>query len=391
MKSKGILILLFLGILLTGGMVTAYAYLSDKDQIANRITPGDSNIEIVEEFDPPESLKPGDVFTKTVEIRNLGKSACFIRCRLVFDREDLLPYLIMDTDTDNWCLEPDGYYYYQTAVKEGACTSRLLRQITVKEEMPEELLKEDFSIYVYAESYQQGDFEEKEWKKAWEYFERNQKEANTLTVKNQKRKIYGADLEEKKKTLQKAEGKVDIQLKEYTVDEKGREIPWKNPEHTLPGQEIIKIPRVTNLESACEIRAKIEMTMEKDVEFPVTPDLLKGMPKEWEKEEDGYYYYRKKLQKGESVDIFTGFTIPEQWDTRYDAKGEIEKYYTENRIDVVVTVEAIGTEDWEGEKTVVHSPKTGDGNKFWLFAGLAGLSEGILLLILAVYPRGMKK
>ena len=391
MKGKGICLLLLLGLLLTGGMMRAYAYLSDREQTVNKITPGDSKIEILEEFDPPKSLNPGDVFTKKVEIRNLGKSSCFIRCRLIFDREDLLSHLILDLDTANWCLEPDGYYYYVHAVKAGACTSKLLQKITVKEDIPEELLKEEFSIYVYAESYQQGEFQEKEWKKAWEYFERNKKEETVLAAKNENRRIYGADEKTKKKTLQKAEGKVDIELKEYTVDEKGKEIPWKNPEHTLPGQEIIKIPRITNLESTCEIRAKIEMTMEKDVEIPVTEKLLKGMPKEWEKEADGYYYYRKKLQKGESVDLFTGFTIPETWDTRYDTEGAIEKYYTENRIDVVVTVEAIGTEDWEGEKTVVHSPKTGDRNRFWLFAGLAGLSEGLFLLILAVDPRGRRK
>ena len=58
------------------------AYFSDREEKRNRITVGDSNIEIVEEFDPPEKIEPGSHFTKKVCMKNLGKSDCFIRCRL---------------------------------------------------------------------------------------------------------------------------------------------------------------------------------------------------------------------------------------------------------------------------------------------------------------------
>ena len=47
MKGKGICLLLLLGLLLTGGMMRAYAYLSDREQTVNKITPGDSKIEIL--------------------------------------------------------------------------------------------------------------------------------------------------------------------------------------------------------------------------------------------------------------------------------------------------------------------------------------------------------
>ena len=159
----------------------------------------------------------------------------------------------------------------------------------------------------------------------------------------------------------KEKKKVDIVLKEYTLDKDGREVPWKDVEYALPGQKIIKIPRVTNLESECKIRAKIEVTMGKEVEMPVTAAMLEGMPEEWKKREDGWYYYERPFKKGESADLFTSFTIPAQWDTRYGKDGEIEKYYTENKIDIVVTVEAAAEEeDFAKPDKVIVSPKTGD-------------------------------
>ena len=69
------------------------AYFSDREEKRNRITVGDSNIEIVEEFDPPEKIEPGSHFTKKVCMKNLGKSDCFIRCRLELSSEEILPYL----------------------------------------------------------------------------------------------------------------------------------------------------------------------------------------------------------------------------------------------------------------------------------------------------------
>lgn len=170
--------------------------------------------------------------------------------------------------------------------------------------------------------------------------------------------------------LEKAKGKVDIKLEEFTLDKNGREVPWRDLDAVMPGQEIVKIPRVTNLQNECEIRAKIEAAMGRKVEIPVTEDMIKGMPKGWKKRGDGWYYYEKKLKKGEKTDIFRSFTIPSEWDTKYDDKGEIRKYYTENSLDIVVTAEAVGDGDWSKEVKTVHSPKTGDDTAVLLAAVL---------------------
>ena len=372
------------------------AYFSDREEKSNRITVGDSNIDIIEEFDPPEEIEPGSHFTKKVCMKNLGKSDCFIRCRLELSSEEILPYLEFDIDKENWSKEADGYYYYQEAIEVGKQTTNLMEEVQIKENAPSEVTEKGFSILVYAESYQQGKFEKSQWKEAWEHFERNQ-HVKILKLDNQTVSALASDktiqntaqeaTQKAVSKLSKADGEVDIELNEYTLDEEGREVAWKDLSDTLPGQKIVKIPRVTNVASECEIRAKIEMVMGEEVELPITVDLLEGMSKDWKYDEtDGYYYYGKKLKKGESVDIFQGFRIPPVWDTRYTENKAIKKYYTENTVDVVVIVEAIGEEaqkeeeKWEGEKTVVSSvsaPKTSDETKkipvFFILAVTAGV------------------
>lgn len=83
-----------------------------------------------------------------------------------------------------------------------------------------------------------------------------------------------------------------------------------------------------------------------------------------------WYYYERKLKKGEKTDIFRSFTIPSEWDTKYDSGRNIIKYYTENSLDIVVTVEAVGDGDWTKEKATVRSPKTGDDTALFLTAVL---------------------
>ena len=176
LKEAAALLLLIL-LLTAAGLAVGVgsAYFSDQDARSNRIRPGDSNLEITEEFHPPDELKPGEVIAKSVQIANKGKSSCFIRCRLLMDDEEILPYLHLGIDSENWEKSEDGYYYYKSALEMGEITPELLRQITVSEDAPEELLKRGFSLSVYAESYQQGQFLKEAWQEAWKHFDRNKK------------------------------------------------------------------------------------------------------------------------------------------------------------------------------------------------------------------------
>lgn len=108
-------------------------------------------------------------------------------------------------------------------------------------------------------------------------------------------------------------GVVDIDLNEYELTANGGEEPFKNYTGKkgenpliLPGDDISKIPRITNDGNDCYVRAKLEFSgTDEDLESE-----LYGFPDGWEKHEDGYYYYKNILKTGENVDIFEGLKIP---------------------------------------------------------------------------------
>lgn len=175
-KEAAVILLLLLAVVTAAlGVGVGTAYLSDMDGRRNIIRPGDSNLEIEEEFPAPGPLTPGKVIAKRVQIANKGKSSCFVRCRLLLDNEEVLPYLSYGLDTDNWSRGEDGYYYYRYAIAKGGITTELLKDITVSPDIPREIAERGFTLNVYAESYQQGIFAETAWQEAWEHFDRNRK------------------------------------------------------------------------------------------------------------------------------------------------------------------------------------------------------------------------
>lgn len=106
-------------------------------------------------------------------------------------------------------------------------------------------------------------------------------------------------------------GNVDIELKEFHLDDNGREVEWTDMKDVCPGQYISKIPRVTNKGAGCYIRAKINI--DNDVRSPMTIDDLEGISNDWVRKGE-YIYHVKPLNQGDSVDLFTGFEIPREWD-----------------------------------------------------------------------------
>ena len=105
-------------------------------------------------------------------------------------------------------------------------------------------------------------------------------------------------------------GVVDIELNEYTI-ENGQEVVWKNQiKNILPGQDIIKIPRIKNDGNDCYVRASIDF-----IHTPLTVDSVYGIEDEWILANDGYYYYKNILSSGDTVDLFKGIKIPEDLDS----------------------------------------------------------------------------
>ena len=108
-----------------------------------------------------------------------------------------------------------------------------------------------------------------------------------------------------------ATGDINISLKEYQK-RNGKETSYRNPVEILPGDLISKIPRITNLGMPCRIRAKISFQNKMETEEGFEETHIKGISRGWKKRGE-YYYYTKTLNTGESVDFFTGVSVPPLW------------------------------------------------------------------------------
>lgn len=153
------------------GIGATAAYLSDADQADNRLMIGGNNTKIVEEFDPPEKLKPGISFKKDVKVVNLGPSDCYVRIKAVFTDGGMEKYCTLDYNDQDFVYDKeDGYYYYKSVLKEGEKTPSLFTTVKITEDAPENSMK-DFDILVYTESYQSKGFSD--YQAAWEHFQKN--------------------------------------------------------------------------------------------------------------------------------------------------------------------------------------------------------------------------
>lgn len=113
-------------------------------------------------------------------------------------------------------------------------------------------------------------------------------------------------------------GIVDIDLKEYMIDEDGNKVPWQDKTNIVPGEVISKIPEI-NCETGavdCYIRAKVEISCRDESlqsnSQMLTLDNLNVNEDDWYYcEADGYFYYKTILtDKSNPIELFSEVTIP---------------------------------------------------------------------------------
>ena len=121
-------------------------------------------------------------------------------------------------------------------------------------------------------------------------------------------------------------GVVDINLTEYQVVD-GKETEWVDNPTILPGDAISKIPRISNDGNDCYVRAKLTFRGTDEV----GEENLFGIGNKWVKADDGYWYYLGVLSHGESVDIFEGLLIPEDFSQEYEG----ETFYVDVDVDAI--------------------------------------------------------
>ena len=108
-----------------------------------------------------------------------------------------------------------------------------------------------------------------------------------------------------------AVGDINISLRELEKKD-GREMKYQDRRIVLPGDEISKIPRITNHSEPCWVRVKISYTDDLEGLDGLDDRNLTGMSPRWIRKGE-YFYYTRKLEQGDSVDIFTGVAVPSQW------------------------------------------------------------------------------
>lgn len=114
-------------------------------------------------------------------------------------------------------------------------------------------------------------------------------------------------------------GAINIELKEYTI-ENGVETLYSDSENVvLPGEIVSLIPRISNIGDSSYVRAKISYTGEGNNVIPITDENLKGMDNDWVKKGD-YWYYKKEVKSGENIDVFKNLTIPSDLSNEYQDK-----------------------------------------------------------------------
>lgn len=160
-----------------------YAYLTATDSVVNEFKVGENEIEIVEEFKPPEKLEPGMSFDKMPSVKNTGGLPCFVRIRADFsdsEAEDfcILRYVYKENNeektlepynTFNWIKDDgDGYYYYKGILEPGKETEPLFTEVFIKKDT--KLAMIDFDIIIYAESRQATEADKEACKNDSDYY-----------------------------------------------------------------------------------------------------------------------------------------------------------------------------------------------------------------------------
>ena len=99
------------------------------------------------------------------------------------------------------------------------------------------------------------------------------------------------------------------------------------PERVMPGQDLPGVKEIINEGNDCYVRAKINF---RDAAVPMDNSLY-GMPEGWAFHEDGYWYYSEILKTGDTVTLFAGFTIPED----YPEEGADKRFYLDVDVDAI--------------------------------------------------------
>lgn len=146
------------------------SYYSDTETQVNHAVMGFNEVEITEEFEEPEEIKPGDVVAKVVKVKNTGNGDCYVRIKAVFSHSLTGDHCTVDWNTTDFTYNTeDGYWYYNRILPTGETSPALMTKITIGEDIVtgvEDIPK--IKMIVYTESVQSKLFADAD--EAWAFF-----------------------------------------------------------------------------------------------------------------------------------------------------------------------------------------------------------------------------
>lgn len=155
---------------------------------------------------------------------------------------------------------------------------------------------------------------------------------------------------------------VDLEIKEFNQNNQPFD---KDGTMVMPGDEIILIPRINNLGIDCNLRVKIDYTINNE-DFNVE-DYIEGNYSSWTKNGD-YYYYDQVLSKQGSIDLFNKVTIPNV-SSEYNGKLVILRIVVEavqaknfdgnwDDVDIKQSIDRVYDIDYDGDSSVIYEDNT---------------------------------
>lgn len=117
-------------------------------------------------------------------------------------------------------------------------------------------------------------------------------------------------------------GSVDIDLTAYEVTEEGEQ-EAKQGAAIVANQKLSYIPRITALREDCYIRLTMRVSMENEIQTPITTDAVYDLGKGWI-QKGNIFYYTNPLKTGETTDVFQGIHVPEEWTNENSSSFQID-------------------------------------------------------------------
>ncbi len=143
LKKKNILIAALAVLLVGSGVAVTLAYLADKEEaLVNTFKVGDVTTEIEEPFEKITNTE----FKKEPFVKNIGKSDCYVRARVLASPKEAL---LLTGFSNNWTLKEDGFYYYNAVLPAGGQTDAIFTKVTVIDTSID-----SFEVTVYQEAVQ---------------------------------------------------------------------------------------------------------------------------------------------------------------------------------------------------------------------------------------------